>query len=200
MQLVGVPPSPGLAASRPVERTCRCGSMLRMTSREKVTQRRCGDNCRAAQATWIGDKSAIQVAASQIARIHCRRPCIEVRHSSLVLGTWTASSLAWGARTNPLRSTWAFPGTRPAVRLTVLSPAGKKHPAGTLCGPGWMLYTIFVLYATPHFFASLATPIFAGDWVEKEQGQTSQLLAPQGFSDLSLLSEKPPPTHCGTTD
>ena len=49
MQLVGVPPSPGLAALRPVERTCRCGSMLRMTSREKVTQQRHGDSRRAAQ-------------------------------------------------------------------------------------------------------------------------------------------------------
>jgi len=44
MQLVGVPPSPGLAALRPVERTCRCGSMLRMTSRERMTQQRYGDS------------------------------------------------------------------------------------------------------------------------------------------------------------
>ena len=48
MQLVGVPPSPGLAALRPAERTCRCGSMLRMTSREKVMQHH-GDSRRAAQ-------------------------------------------------------------------------------------------------------------------------------------------------------
>ena len=101
MQLVGVPPSPGLAALRPAERTCRCGSMLRMTSREKVMQHH-GDSRRAAQrgvplvrneatqAARSGDRSAIQAAASQSARIHCRRPCIEVRRSSQVLGTGTA--------------------------------------------------------------------------------------------------------------
>ena len=47
--LVGVPPSPRLTALRPVKHACRRGSMLRMTSREKVTQQRHGDSRRAAQ-------------------------------------------------------------------------------------------------------------------------------------------------------
>ena len=46
----------------------------------------------------------------------------------------------------------------------------------------------FTLHLT--FWLPLLCLFFAGDSLEKESGQTSQLLAPQGFSDLSLLCHK----------
>ena len=85
------------------------------------------------------------------------------------------------------------------MRLAVLSPAGKKRPAATLCGPGWMLYTVFVLNVTPRFLASLVTPIFCRGLGGKRTRTNRQLLAMQGFFDLSLLCHKGThlrPWHC----
>ena len=60
MQLVGVPPNPGLAAKRPVERTCRCGFMLRMTSRERVTQQ-CARSASIFDGARDGDSSCMRL-------------------------------------------------------------------------------------------------------------------------------------------
>ena len=45
-------------------------------------------------------------------------------------------------------------------------------------------------YVTPHLWLPLLCLFFAGDLLEKEYGQTNQLPATRGFSDLSLLCHK----------
>ena len=93
--LVGRPPNPGSDALRPIEHAWRRGFMLRMTSRGRLALQRRGDSRfsgarGAAPCSDWSYASGLDIRMSgplprRAQFIHGRRPCIEVRHSSLAL-------------------------------------------------------------------------------------------------------------------
>ena len=161
MRLVGVPPSPGLAALRPVERTCRCGSMLRMTSRERVTRQRhegiaAKRRKRPGAVTNQRSRSRPRRARGYIAAGK------EVRRSPQVLGSGQLNQAHEVRKLTHAGSPERLPRARITVRPTVLSPAGKKRPAWTQCAPGWIVIHCFCLLRDTSLFGIPRYAYFCG--------------------------------------